>query len=307
MQALQRNGSLNFAPTQALVVHNTNVDTLSGSGPQPQQLQINLRVSNAGININFSADNEVINSMLLNEPLSYVPITNFLSSNIMPTLATFGPWAHGYGLRPTNLNIQLVMTTADDGLLDVVATVTHSDDAGAYSSSTQFWSIDYSAPPNTQAPSATLTELSEDLDQTTGSLTNDMMASSDDVALTHFSEPVLGDSSVGVKQSKRSKSKAPVIVSQVHRSNRSNKYDGFKVSLITDSRPKTSKVRPRVTPNVASTVVITEISDEQAIEVPPPMSIPEIQQIGSHQCAIPPEELSEEVLLADLEDGPSNA
>ena len=58
---------------------------------------------------------------------------------------------------------------------------------------------------------------------------------------------------------------------------------------------------------MASAVVITELSEEQSAEVPPPMSITEIQLIGSTRCAIPPEELSKDVLLVDQEGGPSNA
>ena len=115
------------------------------------------------------------------------------------------------------------------------------------------------------------------------------------------------DSSTWVKQTKRGKAKTPLIVSQVRGSSRSNKYDGFKVSLTTDSKAKVSKVKPRVIPNATSIVDITEHSDEQATEVPPPMSVSEIPQIGSHQCAIPLEELLEEVLLADQEGGPSHA
>ena len=77
--------------------------------------------------------------------------------------------------------------------------------------------------------------------------------------------------------------------------------------LITDSKAKTSKVKPRIIPNVASAVVITELSEEQDADVPPPLSISEIQTIGSHQCAIPPEEVTEEMLLDDQAGGPSNA
>ena len=77
--------------------------------------------------------------------------------------------------------------------------------------------------------------------------------------------------------------------------------------LITDSKAKTSKVKPRIILNVASMVVITELSKIQDADVPPPPSISEIQAIGSHQCAIPPEELTEEMLLEEQVGGPSNA
>ena len=58
---------------------------------------------------------------------------------------------------------------------------------------------------------------------------------------------------------------------------------------------------------MASAVVITELSEDPEADVPPPLSISEIQAIGSHQCAIPPEELTEEMLLDEQAGGPSNA
>lgn len=80
MQALQRNGALNFnAPgQQPQIMQDSGTIVPSGSVTNPQQIQFNLSVSNAGININFAAENEVLGSMLLNESFSYVPITNFL-------------------------------------------------------------------------------------------------------------------------------------------------------------------------------------------------------------------------------------
>ena len=72
---------------------------------ETSQIQFSISVTNAGMNISFSADNEFMNGMLIVEPLSYVPITSFPSRSIMPTLATIGPWAHGYGIRPTRLDI----------------------------------------------------------------------------------------------------------------------------------------------------------------------------------------------------------
>ena len=297
LQALQHSSSLVFnpAPTQELVVSNSPAENFSGPPMALQHLQFNIQVSNAGINISFSADSEMISSMHLNEPLSYVPITNFLSSRIMPTLATFGPWAHGYGIKPASLNIELVVTNTEDGQLEASATVTSFDAAGTYGTSTHLWSLADTESPNVQANTVTITELNDDL-----------VAPSDDLALTG-SDLVPGASSAGVSKGKRGKNKAPISVMQVRRSNRSNKYDGFKVPLISDSKAKTSKVKPRVIPNMASAVVITELSDDHDAEVPPPLSIHEIQQIGSTRCAIPPEELTEEVLLADQEGGPSNA
>ena len=93
LQALQRNGALNTIATapsnpavqvnELMLQHNFQV--------QSPQVQIIISITNAGMNIHFSANNEFMNTMLVAEPLSFVPITNFLSSSIIPTLATYGP------------------------------------------------------------------------------------------------------------------------------------------------------------------------------------------------------------------------
>ena len=92
-------------------------------------------------------------------------------------------------------------------------------------------------------------------------------------------------------------------------SSRSNKYDGFKVPALTDSRTKTSKVKPRVIPNVVSAVVITEITEDQIEEgeIPPAMTVDQIQNIAVQKCVVPLEEVTEEVLMADKGAGPSSS
>ena len=124
------------------------------------------------------------------------------------------------------------------------------------------------------------------------------------VAVTEFQA---GSSRVGA-QNKRRKNKAPLSVTTMRRSARSNKYDGFKVPPITDSRTKTSKVKPRVIPNDVSAVVITEITEDQPEdgEIPPPMTIEKIHNITIQQCAIPPEEVTEDLLMADKGVGSSS-
>ena len=75
---------------------------------------------------------------------------------------------------------------------------------------------------------------------------------------------------------------------------------------ITDSKQKASKVKPRVIP---SAVVITELTEDQieVEELPPPMTVAQIQEIAVQKCAVPPEEVTEEMLLVDKGAGPSSS
>ena len=71
LQALQRNGTLNTIATapsnpavqvnELMMQHNFQV--------QSPQVQIRISVTNAGMNISFSADNEFMNTMLIDEPM----------------------------------------------------------------------------------------------------------------------------------------------------------------------------------------------------------------------------------------------
>lgn len=79
-----------------------------------------------------------------------------------------------------------------------------------------------------------------------------------------------------------------------------------------DNKAKHSKVKPRIVPSASKAVVINENTcgnseGPASLEdsVPPPTPITVLWQIGIQKCAIPPEEVSEDVLLANAEDGPS--
>jgi hypothetical protein len=94
---------------------------------------------------------------------------------------------------------------------------------------------------------------------------------------------------------------APESSVNLCRSARSNKYDGFRISPMSDSKPKMSKVKPRKVPNAPSSVKITEITDETtALEevAPPSTPISLIQMICTNMCGIPADELTEDALVA---------
>lgn len=118
------------------------------------------------------------------------------------------------------------------------------------------------------------------------------------------SEGQSGSSSVAPKL-RKGKRQVPVDTSTLRRSNRSTKYDGFRVLQPTDSRASKSKVKPR---NVPSAQVHSEddSSTDRDMVAPPPTSISSMQAIGTQLCAIPEEELTVEALTMSKE-GSSSA
>mgnify|MGYP000941535423 CR=1 FL=1 len=98
---------------------------------------------------------------------------------------------------------------------------------------------------------------------------------------------------------RKGKSVVPECAIALRRSARTNKYDGFKVHQVFDSKKKTSKVKPRVVP---TTLTIREVDDVE--KIPPPTPVRVIQQISAVLCAIPTEELTGEALMASQEEEP---
>ena len=112
------------------------------------------------------------------------------------------------------------------------------------------------------------------------------------------------DLGAGTSVVRKGKAKAPASVLEVRRSNRSNKYDGFKVPSVSDTKPKASKVKPRVVPSATDTPMeVVDHTVNQGDYILPPTPIQVLQHIGISKCAIPPAEVSEEALMADSADG----
>lgn len=97
---------------------------------------------------------------------------------------------------------------------------------------------------------------------------------------------------------RKGKGQAPIDTASLQCSNRSNKYDGFRVNLHNESHSTKSKVKPRVLPSAFPSANAADDQDAtiQSTEMPPPTPIPTMQNIGTHLCAIPAGELSEEIL-----------
>jgi hypothetical protein len=108
------------------------------------------------------------------------------------------------------------------------------------------------------------------------------------------------------KKSSAQTADPPSCTTQVRRSFRCNKYDGFKPKNISDTKIAESKVKPR---KVTSTLNIchTEESSDAVILAqgnPPPAHtpIPVMQSIGINLCGVPPEDLSPKKLMASVQE-----
>ena len=115
----------------------------------------------------------------------------------------------------------------------------------------------------------------------------------------------------------RKKREAPLVTSQVRRSNRTNKYDGFKPQQVCDSKATKSKVKPRKIPAVAAQTEDTKdlaVSEDigtsstpAPVHVPPETPIPVMQAIGVNLCGIPAAELSPKKFMASLQEEEESA
>ena len=104
---------------------------------------------------------------------------------------------------------------------------------------------------------------------------------------------VLPDPGPSPARTRRSKFQVPPITTEVRRSTRSTRYDGFRVPQISDVRAPASKVKPRQAPSASSSSSVFS-----PVQAPPPTPLRTMQEIGINRCAVPPSELTEEALLA---------
>jgi hypothetical protein len=118
------------------------------------------------------------------------------------------------------------------------------------------------------------------------------------VDTTHKTLPWIDLQVVGQKR----KMDTPSVTTEVRRSPRQNKYDGFKVHQTTDAKINKSKVKPRKCPLIKPDVTDQQSKSNSTSEVLPPTPMPVLQQIGINLCGIHPSALSPQQLLADLPD-----
>ncbi|KAE8774598.1 hypothetical protein D1007_53001 [Hordeum vulgare] len=102
------------------------------------------------------------------------------------------------------------------------------------------------------------------------------------------------------KRGRKPKPNTPLCTTKVRRSPCSNKYMGFKVDQLLDDRGRKSLIKPRMSLVISNPAPfsVDEATSSSSTLVPPPMIIKDIQQVGTGLCGIPPEELTDECLLA---------
>lgn len=104
---------------------------------------------------------------------------------------------------------------------------------------------------------------------------------------------------------KRCRTAAPLDISEVRRSSRSTRFMGFKPPSLADVQKRASHVKQRRIPGVhiseenhdSSAMQVSSAPTVPRQEVPPPMTIASIQQLGVGSCGIPANELTEDKLL----------
>lgn len=90
----------------------------------------------------------------------------------------------------------------------------------------------------------------------------------------------------------------PLDDTNLRRSKRTTKYDGFKVNQPSDRRTVKSKVVPRSTPNA----IVDEkqiVSGKDKKDIPGPTTIEDIQLIGVNMCGIDASELTPVILQSE--------
>lgn len=115
----------------------------------------------------------------------------------------------------------------------------------------------------------------------------------------------IAPSSASSANQRKGKAQAPIDCSNLCRSNRANKYDGFRVHQSTDSHPYKSKVKARVIPSARKSQNTSD-NPEGAEEIPPPTTIPVMQAVGVQLYAVPEDELTVDALTKEPE-GPSSS
>jgi hypothetical protein len=105
--------------------------------------------------------------------------------------------------------------------------------------------------------------------------------------------------SEGLASGKKRKNEVPTDTALVRRSPRQNKYDGFKVHLVSDTKVVKSKVLPRKVPAVKISVKQKGKAVLHKEEDYDPTCVPVLRSICVNLCGIHPSDVSSQKLLAE--------
>jgi len=304
-------------------VHDLHVSTLFVE-PPVRQNTINMDVAISAVNLQVSIsvqDNELIN-VLVNDLVPQNTFIAYLSRSIMSVVAAYGPCSSGYGLSPLDMQVEAPNTSfqvANDETMVVVCFSPHILNKAPTPPSVQITEIlneEYvpgtlhDGSPETNDTIAMI-QTSAPLGDEGSSVLNEEVSILQPTASSNIGpqlalmEPMEDSSDLGLAQvlfapptpsptrPRRSKYQVPLVTTEVRRSTRSTRYDGFRVPQITEVRAPASKVKPRVISSVVP-------SSSAPVVDPPPPPIPLclMQDIGINRCAVPPQELTEAALLA---------
>lgn len=275
---------------------------------QPPVLELNISVSNLGMQINMEAHGDIVSSLMINEFVPVMQLNSFVTRSLRPLTATFGPWAEGYGFAYDCLKLKVNMEQSQEGFSFTSAAQLSANGNSIMTVSMGTISEDVLTSQLNMFPVLPVDSTTEPLrltgnnDSSVTSVNyggNSRISEIQDLGLASLQPEgnmiQHGPSGPMVTRGRKPKPKLPECSIQLRHSERSNKYDGFKVPPVSDTRPRASKVKARSVPSAVKPVMSEDLEEG---EIPPPTTIHAIQEIGTH-CAVPAEEMTKELLCQD--------
>ena len=80
-------------------------------------LNITVSMQNNGIHFGLSANGSDLLNLLLSDPIPRQLLNNFIFHDLRPALATIGPWSSGYGMRSANVQVSVLVSSDDNGIV----------------------------------------------------------------------------------------------------------------------------------------------------------------------------------------------
>lgn len=273
----------------------------------------------------MSTQGEEVLAILLSNPTPRQQLNSFICEALRPAIASLGPWPNGYGTRQEVLDVTFRISQSTDGLQFQQL----ADSSGRVAPSVVIEDISKMEVENYQgmedsrsailSPNLQLVLVHEgnnddlQVSELTLSASSDMLNDTNTVGLVHAHSSSASASEYPSHKKCKGKASAPIDNSNLHRSTRNNKYDGFKIHQPTDSRSFKSKVKNKEVPSALKSITPGSSAESEASEatietqIPPPTPIPTMQAVGVQLCAILEDELTEEALAMEPGVAPSSS